>query len=300
MKNLRRIDVGGDAPEDTLFDESGHVYTGLKNSNVVVRIDVKSGSVTQIAEPGGRPLGLEWLPDGQLLLCNSELGLQTININTGKVKALPIKGEKLHLSNNAHVLTDGTIIVSDSSTKFAVDDYAMDLIQNTRTGRLLKVSPDGSVTVLLDGLCFANGVVVVEDQNAVLVAATGTCDIMRVDLQSGMVTKFAEVNGHPDNMSIGSDGRIWVALPSIKNKALSSLHKLPLVMRKLASNLPATLQPKAQLCCRVQVLNHDGTIFTQFDGDTNIYHLVTGVRECNGLVALGSIEQDAIALFETD
>ena len=31
-----------------------------------------------------------------------------------------------------------------------------------------------------------------------------------------------------------------------------------------------------------------------------MYFLVTGVREQNGLVALGSIEQDAIAVFETD
>ena len=300
MKKLRRIEVGGQAPEDTLFDKYGNLYSGLKDGNAVVRIDLKSGSVTQIAQPGGRPLGLDWLPDGRLLLCNSELGLQAIDIETGVVEALPVHGKRLHLCNNAHVLSDRTIIVSDSSSVFTVDEFAKDLVQNTKTGRLLKVSPDGKASVLVDGLCFANGVVVIEEKNVALVAATGTCNIMRVDLQSGEITEFAEVNGHPDNMSIGSDGRIWVAVPSVKNEVLERVHTMPVFLRKLASSLPPSLQPKPQLCCRVEVFDTDGNSVEQYEGDPTIYNFVTGVRERNGLVALGSIEHDAVSVFELD
>lgn len=300
MPNLRRIDVPGHAPEDTLFDDQGHIYTGLKNGNAILRVDLGSAKVTVIAEPGGRPLGLDWLPDGRLLLCNAELGLQAINVKSGKVESLPISGQTLHLCNNAHVLPDGTIYVSDSSSKFELDDYPKDMIQNTSTGRLLKISPDGEATLLLDGLCFANGVAYLADQQAVLVAATGTCEISRVDLKTGKVTKFADVDGHPDNISIGSDGRVWVAVPSIKNDTLATVHKLPLPMRRLISNLPKALQPKPKLCCHVQVFNPDGSLHASYAGDPNIYHLVTGVREKDGVVAMGSIEQESIAIFELD
>ena len=298
MKNLRTINVGGKGPEDTLFDGKGHIYTGLKDGNAVVRISIASGSVSEIARPGGRPLGMDWLPDGRILLCNTELGLQAIDIETGAVEALEVNGDHLHLCNNAHVLPDGTILVSDSSSKYPVDFYKKDLAENTSTGRLLKRMPNGDTTVLADGLCFANGVVWLEKQNAALVAASGTCDITKVDLTTGAVSKFADTDGHPDNMSIGSDGRIWVALPSITNAALAKVHAMPLLMRKLVANLPEALQPKAVKCCRVQVFNTDGTVHTMHEGDSNIYHMVTGVRENDGLVALGSIDQTSIAVFE--
>ncbi len=298
MKNLRRIDVGGNAPEDVLFDGKGHIYTGLKDSNAIVRITIATGKVDRIAEPGGRPLGMDWMPDGRILLCNTELGLQIIDIETGKVEPVKVRGERLHLCNNAHALPDGTILVSDSSSKYPVDDYKKDLAENTSTGRLLKIAPDGAATVLADGLCFANGVVWLAERNVALVAATGTCTITEVDLASGTVSHFADTDGHPDNMSIGSDGRVWVAIPSETNTALAGVHKLPLFLRRLVANLPERLQPKAVKCCRVQVFDTDGTVHAVHRGDAGIYHMVTGVRELDGLVALGSIEQNAIALFD--
>ena len=300
MKNLRRIPVPGFAPEDVLFDVKGHIYTGLKESNAIVRIDPGSDAAEVVARPGGKPLGLEWLPDGRLLVCNAELGLQTVDLETGAVAPYPVKGVDIHLCNNAHVLADGTILVSDSSSKFPLEEYPKDLIQNTCSGRLLRIMPDGNAEVLLEGLSFANGVVCLPSENTVLVAATGTCQISRVDLATGQSTLFAEVDGHPDNMSIGSDGRIWVAVPSSKNNTLAQVHALPLILRKLISNLPEFLQPKPQNCCWVHVFNPDGTLHKKFAGDAQIYFLVTGVREQNGHVALGSIEQDAIAVFETD
>lgn len=298
MKNLRRINVPGNAPEDVLFGPDGHIYTGLKDSGVILRIAPASKTVTEIAKVGGKALGLEWLPDGRLLVCNAEHGLQAVDVTSGAVEVLPIAGVHIHLANNAHVLSDGTILVSDSTSAFPLEDYPKDLIQNTSTGRLLRIAPDGTAEVLLDGLCFANGVVCLEDQNAVLVAATGTRDITRVDLGTGAVSLFATADGHPDNLSIGSDGRVWVAVPSYTNPTLAKVHGLPLALRKLVSHLPPALQPKPQKCCRVQVFDPDGTQVALHDGDTDVFHMVTGVRERGGLVAMGSIENDAIALFD--
>ena len=81
---------------------------------------------------------------------------------------------------------------------------------------------------------------------------------------------------------------------------LERVHTLPVFLRKLISGLPPSLQPKPQLCCRVEVFDTAGNSLAQYEGDPAIYNFVTGVRERKGLVALGSIEHDAISVFELD
>jgi len=294
MKNLRLLPVPGRGPEDVLWGQDGTVYTGLKNTGTLIRVDNSGAEV--VAEPGGRPLGLEWLPDGRILMCNAEQGLLAIDARTGAVEPLPLKGVTAHLTNNAHVLPDGTILFSDSSSRFALDDYPKDLMQNTASGRLIRRVPDGTAEVLLDGLSFANGVVVAGDE--ALIAATGTCTITAVHLNTGATRAFAETDGHPDNMSLGPDGRVWVALPSTKNAALGTVHKLPLVLRKLVSNLPEALRPGVQLCCRVACYDLNGQLHALHEGDSAVYHTVTGMRSNGAQVAMGSIEQEAIAVFD--
>ena len=99
-------------------------------------------------------------------------------------------------------------------------------------------------------------------------------------------------------MSIGSDGNVWVAVPSLPGKPLDVLHKLPVVLRKISARLPLALQPKPELCCRVVVYDHDGNIIKTCNGNTGIYNFVTGVREMHGVVALGSIEHSCIGIFD--
>jgi len=297
MQNLRTIDVPGTGPEDTLFDEHGNVYCSLRDDGCIVRVKLASNKAQVVADTGGAPLGLDWLPDGRLLVCNAALGLQAVNIDTGVVSSLPSDID-FGVCNNAHVLTDGTILVSDSSTQYPLSEYQKDIVENTATGRLIKVSPDGRAAVLQEQLSFANGVVCIDGGQSVLVAQTGTRQINQISLDGTRSSVFADVPGHPDNISIGSDGNVWVAIPSLPSKPLALLHKSPMLLRKISSRLPAMLQPKPELCCRVVVYDSAGNQINSYNGDTGIYSFVTGVREKGGLVALGSIEQRCIAIFD--
>ena len=190
------------------------------------------------------------------------------------------------------------MLVSDSSNQYPLADYQKDIVENTATGRLIKVTPDGRATVLLEQLSFANGVACIEDGNTVLVAQTGTRQINKVRLDGTQSTVFATVPGHPDNISIGSDGNIWVAVPSLPSRPLALLHKSPVFVRKISARLPAALQPKPELCCRVVVYDPSGSKVKTYNGDTGLFSFVTGVREKNGVVALGSIEQRCIGIFD--
>ena len=56
----------------------------------------------------------------------------------------------MRFCNNAAVAADGTIWFSDSSRHYGVAQWKEDFVQDTRTGRLLRRDPDGTVTVVLD------------------------------------------------------------------------------------------------------------------------------------------------------
>jgi len=243
-------------------------------------------------------MGLDWLTDGRLLVCNAELGMQVVAVDSGAVDALPCDTD-FGVCNNAHVLADGTVLVSDSSSQYPIDEYQKDIIENTTSGRLIKVSAAGRATVLLESLSFANGVVCIDNGNTVLVAETGTGRINKVNIDGTQRGLFAETPGYPDNMSIGSDGNIWVAIPSMPNRTLTTLHKLPVAIRKFSTRLPDALQPKPELCCRVVVYDSFGNHLQTCDGDSRAFSMVTGVRENNGVVALGSIDHHCIGIFET-
>ena len=297
MRNLRTMDVPGGGPEDTLFDDQGNVYCSLRDDGCIVRVNPGSGAAQAFASTGGAPLGLDWMPDGRLLVCNGTLGLQAVDINTGVVESLP---SDIHFGvcNNAHILPDGTILVSDSSDQYPLADYQKDIVENTATGRLIKVTPDGRATILLEQLSFANGVACIEDGNTVLVAQTGTRQISKVNIDGTQTGVFAIAPGHPDNLSIGTDGNVWVAVPSLPSKPLALLHKSPVILRRVSSRLPAVLQPRPELCCRVVVYDPSGNLIQTYDGDTSLFNFVTGVREQHGVVAIGSIEQRCIGMFE--
>ena len=75
-------------------------------------------------------------------------------------------GRPLLVCNNAAVAADGTIYFSDSSAVHPLSRWRADLVEDTRTGRLLRRNPDGSIDTLLEGLAFANGVALSADESA--------------------------------------------------------------------------------------------------------------------------------------
>ena len=69
-------------------------------------------------------------------------------------------------------------------------------------------------------------------------------------------------------------------------------------VRKSVTRIPDRLQPKPKRTVRVQALDDTGTVVHDVDVKTDSYHLVTGVREHDGRVWLGSLHEPAIAVVQ--
>ena len=208
----------------------------------------------------------------------------------------------LRLCNNAAVPADGTIYFTDSSGRFDLDFYLADLIEHSGTGRLLRRDPDGTVSTLLSGLQFANGVALAPDESYVVVAQTGSYRLDKVWLTGSRAgerdTLDGNLPGFPDNLSTGSDGLIWVALASPRDRLLDAAHRLHPAIRKTVWALPERLQPKEKRTVWVRAMDGaTGRVVHEFYGTPPNFHMVTGVREVDGTVYLGSLQERAIAMF---
>src|SRR6266545_2443780 len=264
----------------------------------LLRIDPRTGLVEPLGSTGGRPLGVELLPDGRLLVCDARRGLLAVAPATGTVEVLVTP---LSFCNNAAVARDGTVFFSDTSRRFGIDHWRADLLEHSGTGRLLRRDPGGSVDVVLDGLQFANGVALAPDESFVAVAETGAYRLKRLWLAGGRAGRddllVDNLPGFPDNLSTGADGLIWVALASPRDLRLDLLHPRHPVLRRMLWAVPQRLVPE-QRTVWVMAVDADGVVVHDVQGGHPGYHMVTGVREHAGRLYLGSLVEPAIAVVD--
>ena len=298
----QRLEVDGAAPEDVVVDEAGRVVTGVDDGRVL-RVG-PDGGVEVVADTGGRPLGIELLGDGRLLVCDARRGLLAVDPATSAVEVLVdrVAGEPMRFCNNAAVAADGTVYFSDSSRRFGIDHWRADLLEHSGTGRLLKRDPSGRVEVLLDGLQFANGVALAADESFVTVAETGAYRLTRLWLageRAGQTDLLADnLPGFPDNLSTGPGGLLWVALGSPRNPLLDRLHRRNPALRRAVWALPERLQPKPVRTLWVLAVDAGGAVVHDLQGPGDDYTMVTGVREHGGRLYLGSLAERAVAVLD--
>jgi sugar lactone lactonase YvrE len=301
---LTVIPVPGHGAEDVVVDAEGWVYTGTVDG-AVWRVQPEGRRVDLVGNTGGRPLGIELLPDGRLLVCDAHRGLLALDPATGKVEVLValVNGRRMAFCNNAAVRGDGTVWFTDTSRFHGIERWRADMVENTSSGRLLRRDPDGHVEVLVDGLRFANGVALASDESFVAVAQTAGRSVVRHWLtgeRAGRTEPFiSDLPGYPDNIARGSDGLIWVTLASPTDPLVERLMRAPMPVRRLARRAPRSLQPKPKRASLVRAYDETGRLVHDIAADASQFHMVTGVREHNGRVWLGSLEEPAVAVFDT-
>ena len=300
----------GAGAEDVLVGiagpDEGAVFTGTEDGTIH-RLSPDGRTVETVADTGGRPLGLEHMPDGRLLVCDARRGMLAVDPRTGAIDTLAthVEGLPMLFCNNAAVAGDGTIYVSDSSTVYGIEHWKADFVEVTATGRLLRYTPDGDLEVLHDGLAFANGVALASDESFVVVAETSRRTLVRHWLTGPAAGTddllVADLPGYPDNIARGSDGLIWVSIASPRDPVVETLQHAPMWVRRRATRIPERLQPAPKRTVRVQAYDDSGGLVHDVDlaGDVvgGRYHLVTGVREHDGRVWLGSLHEPAVAVL---
>ena len=284
-------------PEDTAMDDQGRVYGGT-DDGWIIRID--GDEVEYWVETEGRPLGMDFDADGNLIVADAWKGLLSINPD-GDISLLTIEadGVPFAFTDDLDIASDGKIYFSDASDRFHQPDYRLDMMEARPHGRLLVYDPDtGETEVLMRDLYFANGVALSEDEDFVLVNETWRYRIQQYWLEgdrAGESEIFAEnLPGFPDNLARDDDGIFWVALPTKRNAMMDWLHPRPW-LKNIAAKLPESLQPGPEPYGFVLAYSEQGDLLGSLhDTDGEHLRMVTSVKPQGDELYFGSLYNDRI------
>ena len=297
---LTVVPMPGDAPEDIVVDADGALWTGLVDGRIV-RIG-PDGTVAVVGQTTGRPLGMTVTRDGRLLICTSPGGLLAMDRATGHTEVLvdSINFRPLNFCSNVVELPDGTIYFTQSTAKFTYANFKGAIIEARGDGGLFQRDQDGTVHTVLENLYFANGLTPTLDGTALVFAETQGRRLSKYWLtgsKAGTVTVLAEhLPAMPDNISTGTDGRIWVAMVTPRNAVADALAPRMPLLRKLVWALPDRWQPQIDPAVNVVAFDPDsgaavaGVLMKRAD-----FGVVTGLVEHRGRLWMSSIGFPAVA-----
>ncbi len=284
-------------PEDVDVDSEGRFYAALEDGRIV-RID-EEGSIEDWVETGGRPLGMDFDPTGNLIVCDAQMGLLSVAPD-GTVTTLATEADGLPFgfADDVDVGSDGVIYFSDASWRWKYPNFMNDLFESKPYGRLLRYDPTkGEVEVLADSLYFANGVALSSDESFVLVNETFRGRISRVWLRGpkkGSREVFAEgLPGYPDGVAGDGQGKFYVAMGSITNPLGALVAPRPWT-RRFISRLPEALWPKPIRYGLVMVFDEEGGVLeTLHDPEAKTVFEVTSAQPSFKGLLLGNLHDDA-------
>ncbi len=290
----------GIGPEDIAVDEAGNMYAGYEDGRIVL-YDVYGKNQGVFVNTNGRPLGLDFDANNNLIIADANKGLLSADPN-GNLKSLTteVHGIPFAFTDDVDIGPDGIIYFTDASSKYNIDNYRLDLMEHRPWGRLLSYSPRSGITgSLLGGLYFANGVAVSPDGNYVLVNETSNYQVRKYWLKGQQAGQseiiINNLPGFPDGISSNGKGIYWIALPALRKSIVDYCADKPF-LRKIILRLPEWLQPSPDRHGFILGIDGNGKVIHNLQYPyPDSFSPITSVEEKGGILYLGSLTYPGFA-----
>lgn len=317
---LQNVEIIGmdevDGPEDVIIDNDGHLYTGVRQGEIVrfLAPDYKKKEV--FARPGGRPLGLAFDKDLNLITCIAGMGLYGVRLN-GEVFKLTDQTQRtwwrlrddsrILMADDLDIAPDGKIYFSEATVRYALNDWIIDGLEGAGNGKLLCFDPvTGETKTLLQGLMFANGVCVAHDGNSVFVNESWSGDIQRYWIAGPNRGKseplIQNLPGFPDNINRASDGNYWVAIAGIRSPLWDLAMKEPGFRSRMIKRIPRDewIHPNLNSGFIAKVDENGQVLDVMWDRLATHHPAVTSMREHKGYLYIGGLSNNRIGRIKLD
>jgi sugar lactone lactonase YvrE len=299
LERAESVGEGIPGPESLDFNSRGDLYSGTEDG-WIVRIKSGEKKFERVVFTGGRPLGVQFGKNDTLYICDSYKGLLAWDEKNGlRTLSKESEGLPFKFTDDLDIARDGKIYFSDASSKFSQDAYLYDLLESRPHGRLLVFDPVNSTTkTLLSELYFANGVALSKNEDFVLINETYRYRVRKFWLKGpkkGSSELFVDnLPGFPDNITRDKSGNFYLALFTIRNPQMDSMHPKPW-QKSLISNLPKFFWPKPQPYGLVLKINSEGKVLESFhDPSGKNLKEITHAQEYNGFLYFGSLHNPKI------
>lgn len=301
LKNVEILGLNdGIGPEDVAIDDNGNMYAGYDDGRII-KYDKTGNRIGVFVETFGRPLGMRFDLDGNLIIADAVRGLIKVDMQgTLTVLATESDGIPLKFTDDLDIANDGKIYFSDASTRYGIGEDRFDLMEHRPNGRLVVYDPEtNKTTTLLDNLYFANGVAMSPDGTFVLFNETYMYRVQKYWIK-GEKAGTSEIvidnlPGFPDNISSNGKGIYWIALFTVRNLLVDNTADKPFI-RKMIVRMPESMQPQPEPYGFVLGIDSDGNIIYNLqDPSQDAYSPITSVKEKNGILYFGSLTYPGFA-----
>ena len=281
----------GRGPEDVAVDSEGRIYVGLEEGQIL-RYAADGSNPEVFADTGGRPLGLDFDKDENLVVADAAKGLLSINpswCDSGSMHRGRFCAVRLHRRRRRRFAERRMVFRCLSRVGPPSRD------ESTEAAASSSDISTGECAVVLDGLVFANGIAVSPDDTYVLVNETMRYRIQRVYVRgprAGDVEVFIDnLPGFPDGISTGPDGTFWLALYAPRNALLDFAGPKPW-LRKLIYRIPTAMQPKPRRHPFVLGLDATGKVVHNLqDADGADFSKSTSAEQVGDWLYVGSLTE---------
>jgi gluconolactonase len=240
--DFRKIAVGIDRPEDVVVGKDGRVFAS--DHQCAVAEIFPDGSFARMGPRGGAPNGINMDRQGRILIANfgiydrEEGPLQRFDPATGVHENLltEVEGRRL-TSANYPVMDRAGNIWCANSTHAETWPQALD---GRTDGFIFVLRPDGSTSIVAEGLKFPNGLALSADDKTLYCAQTSGADVLAFPVQGdrlGRGERYGPVLGrlmrpgetpeahggdigYTDGVGMDAEGNLWVCLPA-SNKVVA-------------------------------------------------------------------------------
>jgi len=196
-------------PEGPRWHDGRLVFSDQHDAKV--RACTPAGELTTIVEVPARPSGLGWDPDGRMLV-----------VSMDDRRLLRFDGSSLTEVADLTPLATWHCndMVVDAVGRAYVGNFGFDLDggADPTTANLVRVDPDGSISVAADELRFPNGTVITPDGATLIIGESWsgslTAFAVAADGTLSGRREWAKLDGAvPDGICLDAEGAIWSACP---------------------------------------------------------------------------------------
>uniref|UniRef100_A0ACD5ZG37 Uncharacterized protein n=1 Tax=Avena sativa TaxID=4498 RepID=A0ACD5ZG37_AVESA len=226
-----------------------------------------------------------------------------VRVEEGRVTILAstVEGSPIRFAEAVIEASDGTVYFSDGSTRFGIDQWFLDYLEASSTGRLLKYEPStGKVSVVLDNLAFANGVALSQEETFVVVCESWGYRCSKLWLKgdkAGKAETFIDnLPGSPDNIHLAPDGSLWIALLQLRSPWIDLVTRWTFTKR-VASSFPTLLDMLKETgkgAMVAQVSENGKIVRVLSDSEGKETSFITSVTEYDGNLYFGSMTSNFI------
>jgi sugar lactone lactonase YvrE len=203
--------------DDIVFDARGYSYISSKNQVFRFRAGNEE-DLTVFAEFDGSAGGMNFCPDGRLMVCVAGKGLAFVDEYGALAGAVDIAEElPIRCALSAVAGPDGAVYIAEGTIYHEPIKWYVDLMERRQAGRLIRCDPDTFETeVLLSGLSYPCGVAISRDGKWLLISESWKHTLSKFPLdniqENHRELVIPNLPGYPGRISYSSDGGYWMCI----------------------------------------------------------------------------------------